>query len=153
MFPVTCSSVGDILAVVAFIADLAAALKESTGSARKYRSFIRELDAMRVALEAVSRVAQRCADDAIRNAIIEEVKDCCDTVKGAAKCVAKFSPLGRESSKADKNLVRLSRLWYKIEWRVTKREEVEELEARFAASQRRLTTYLAILNKCVLDLS
>jgi hypothetical protein len=146
---VQCNAIGDFIAIATLIADLIAALKEAGGSADKYRSFIRELAAMRVALEAVSKVAERCTDAKLREAIVEEVKDCCITVEEAAKCVAKFSPLGQDMPKPNGNFVRLSRLWYKVEWKVMKQSSIDELKVRFVESQRRLTQYIVILNKCV----
>ncbi|KAI0030171.1 hypothetical protein K488DRAFT_72403 [Vararia minispora EC-137] len=146
MLPISCKTVKDIVAIAALVADLVTALSETKGSAAKYRSFFRELEAMRVVLEAVSREAKRCTDVKLRAIIVEEVDHCCNHVREAAQSIAKFTPLGQDPPVGRLNKVRLDRLWYKIEWRAVKQKDIDNFERQLSASRGKLTMYLAIMN-------
>jgi hypothetical protein len=146
MFPITCNAVGDIIAVAALIADIVSALKETSGSPAHYRGFIRELNSMRVVLDSIGRIADRCNDGDLRCTIVDEVQDCCLVLEDGAQRIAKFSPLGHDMSSTDSSRFRLARFWYKVEWRIMKQGEIDKFTTKFSASRQRLTTFMVILS-------
>jgi hypothetical protein len=106
---------------------------------------------MHTALHAISRLARDCTDDALRRRVVREVDMSCKDIGDGLKRIANLSSLGNDSPSVGSTglRVKISRQWYKLEWRFLKRGEVQELQAKFKASTQRLTALLAILNQCV----
>ncbi|VDC01534.1 unnamed protein product [Peniophora sp. CBMAI 1063] len=146
MFPITCNAVGDIVVLATFVLDIARALSESSGSTSEYRSCIAELNSLHVVLASVARVAEYTADIGLQDEIVREAAECAVAVERVLERVAKFSLLDPRDSLKGMPLIRMKRLWYKLEWRFSQRGRVNEFRAELAVATQRLTAYLAVLN-------
>ena len=147
MIPITCNAVGDIHALAALVLDAMRALNDARGSAAEHRRFKSELKGLHTILEAAARVAKDSADGALREEIIREVDECGQDVQEALKRVAKFSAI---DTPGDGFRARAERARYKLEWRFSRRDEVQTARQELMRATQRMTTLLVISNACVL---
>ena len=83
----------------------------------------------------------------LREEIIREVDECGQDVQEALKRVAKFSAI---DTLGDGVRARAARTRYKLEWRFSRRDEVQTARQELMMATQRLTTLLVISNACVL---
>ena len=151
MFPISCNAVGDIITLASIVADIARALSDTRGSIMEYRAFTEDLDTMHATLVAISRIAESCSDDRLRQRVVREVSRCWNDIQTALESVAKFSALDIDEDSVRQTGFRdkFQRQWFKLEWRFLKRAEVQEFQDKFRASMHRLNAFSGILNKYV----
>ncbi|KZV62436.1 ankyrin [Peniophora sp. CONT] len=144
MIPITCNAVGDIIAIAALVLDVARALKDTRGSASEYRRFSGDLDALHKMLTTTARVAGDSVDNVLRDEIIHEVAQCARDVQSALSRIAKFSALDENVTVGGGLRVKLKRNWYKLEWRLARRDEAQTVRDELANATQRLTALLVV---------
>ena len=143
MIPITCNAVGDILALAALVLDAIRALNDARGSAAEHRRFKSDLKGLHTILEAAARVAKDTVDDALRKELVREVDECGQDVQEALKRVTKFSAI---DTSGDGFRARATRTRYKLEWRFSRRDEVQTVRNELVTATQRLTTLMVLSN-------
>lgn len=93
MFPITLSSVGDIIAVAQLLFGVVKALKDSTGAAQAYSDFVYRLKALASVMEEVGRRAEDSSNEKLQKHILDDVRRCCSDLDRAGKLILGFEDL------------------------------------------------------------
>ena len=143
MMPITCNAVGDIIALATLVLDAIRALNDARGSAAEHRKFKSELKGLHTILEAAARVAKDSVDNALREELIREIDECGQDIQEALKRVAKFSVF---DTPGDGLRSHAAKVRYKLEWRFSRRDEVQTVRNELATATQRLTTLMVLSN-------
>ncbi|VDB85856.1 unnamed protein product [Peniophora sp. CBMAI 1063] len=149
MFPITCNAIGDIFAVVQLIRDIVVALDDARGAAEEYKQFTRVLSALGTVMGEVYDLATASCNEALKQAVLEEVQLCCIDINNAHNSIAKFDRLEGDTS------VRTSRagtLFAKLHWHFLKASDAAKYAKRFSECHQRLGIYIGLLSHQSLSL-
>ncbi|KZV68964.1 hypothetical protein PENSPDRAFT_686785 [Peniophora sp. CONT] len=151
MFPITCSSVGDIIAVAELIHKIVKALKDNKGAAQDYRDFVHGLEMMASVMEEVHRIARNSANGIIQDVVLDYARRCCVDLHRANELTSGFEILIRTQSSAVSNGVgvgdRLSRGARKLRWHFMKSSEAAEFTQRFRDYCSHIQLCVTLLNE------
>ena len=138
--------VGDIIALIGVVRELATALDGSRGSKSEYQEVRRELDGLEKALLSHHQLSQaRCEDPAL-NAIFRSTQS---TAEDCQKCIEVFS---QQTVKFDRSLGvgqggNICRdVTMKVRWQLSKKEEVARFRAEIGQHISSLNMLLGIAN-------
>ncbi|TFK53239.1 hypothetical protein OE88DRAFT_1358568 [Heliocybe sulcata] len=141
VFPVTCSSVGDIIAVASLALKIAQILSHSTGASYEYQCLIEELRLLGQTLQHTHAVGQLLPLNVdVMNSLRSQVAQCKDLMdKFMARIEGYRKRLGGDVSG-------FSATWRKIGWGLFKTEEVTDLRSKLSTHRTMLVLFLTIGN-------
>ena len=124
--PVTCGSVGDIIALASLARSIAKALNDSHGSSEEYRQVIHELWSLERALLGVEELSRTCGPSSSINALRQTALEYRSVLDAFHSKLDKYQRYLRDGGSS--NVVK--DMWWKIHWAVSFKEDL----ARFRAS-------------------
>ncbi|KZV68975.1 hypothetical protein PENSPDRAFT_666072 [Peniophora sp. CONT] len=148
---ITCSSVGDIIAIAQVIlSSIAKGLKESTGGAQECRDFVDELEALASVMDDVGRRAHNSSDK-LQGALLDDIRRCYSDVERARKLLSSFEILHPDhasdvpsGSKLGSRLTQ--RPLKKLQWHLMMKPEAAEFTKRFQSWRSLIHLRIALLN-------
>ncbi|VDC01797.1 unnamed protein product [Peniophora sp. CBMAI 1063] len=143
MFPITCNAIGDIIAVVQLIRDIAVALNDVRGAAEEYRQFTRVLTALGTVMAEVYGLTLASHNETLKQAVLEEVQLCCADINNAHNSISGFEVLEETSLGHKRNATQ--RALKKIQWHLLRASDVAKYAQRFGESHERLNSFVSLL--------
>jgi hypothetical protein len=150
--PVTCGSIGDIIAIGILVKDLVTALNQSRGSQAEYKQLVDELNLLHDVLtrignlcNAITTAGRRLEVSALHNTALQVAHSCRKCIEGFTntrlkKYVKTLGSSGaREKSEAFKAAVA------KIRWQLGEKEEVARFRAEIAGQTTLLDLVLSAI--------
>jgi hypothetical protein len=118
-------SVGDFVSTIELVHDMIEALKDSTGSSASFQGLIRELYSLERALLVVKALKIHPTQQATVDAIKQAATQCQITIDAFLQKNSKFQyTLGARGLQCEWKCA-----MYKIQWRVYRKDDVEEFRA------------------------
>lgn len=125
MFPITCNSIGDIIALIQVATLLAKSLDTSTGSASEYQDTIEQLDSAEHALRAVEDTIKDVRmEGSITTAARREITNCLGTIQKFRQHISWYRSLGMSSR---------GQWLKKFLWALLKKSDIVELRNKLTA--------------------
>ena len=146
MFPISCNAFGDIVAAAELVRAIVVALDDSRGAAKEYQLFVHVLTGLGTAMGEAYELAKVSRNDALRQAVLEEVQLCCISINNAHKSIAGFEKLVQTSDQSSPGK-RAGIIFAKLHWRFLRTSDVVEYTKRFSESHHRLNTYISLLTQ------
>lgn len=145
--PVTCGSVGDIIAICLLVKDCVDALSESRGAAASYQAVIRELYILEKALLEIDLLARTYGTTDEISALFESakstVKGCQASLQAFKSKTRRFEPyLGPGTSRSTTQRV-FKGSAMKLLWQVSMKDDVARFRAEVVAYSLSINQLLA----------
>lgn len=145
-FGLTFGAVGDFISITVLIKDIIKALDDARGSTKEYQDLVRELDTLRLALEAVQKT---CEEPQLTHSLEDLAKIALETVSHVKHCldgfleqIRKYGPsLGSVASGKSNSFKAIGR---RIQWKLNERE-VERFRAEVMGSTVALNVLLKVI--------
>ena len=140
--PVSCGSVGDVIAVCQLVKDLIAALNDCRGSSGEFNELVKELQSLARALHEVNVLATKHEGTQELYALVEAARaaaqGCRESINRMLKRVRRYQDSLRlgGSGNAFKDTAR------KVQWRILEKEEVDRFRAEVTAHANSLNIVL-----------
>jgi len=137
---------GDVLALIGLLREVAAALDGSKGSKAEYQAVQRELEGFEAVLVQLDQLWQARRDDEELNGIFQSTES---TVADCQRCIEVFS---KQTVKFDRSLGvgqggNVCRdVTMKVRWQMSKKEEVERVRAQLVQQKTSLGLLLSMAN-------
>ncbi|CAG7554642.1 unnamed protein product [Fusarium equiseti] len=142
----TFGSVGDLIAITVLIKDIIAALDDTCGSTKEYQYLVRELDTLRLTLEAVQRTFEdpqliHSLEDLAKIALdtVTQINDC---LNGFQNQICKYEPTLSAGASGKSNC--LKAVGRKVQWKLNERE-VERFRAEVMGCTMALNVLLKVI--------
>jgi hypothetical protein len=144
MFPITLSSIGDIIAVVQLLCDIRTALSETVGSHREVQDLSAELHTLEDLLRQVSKLVAGAADRDLQENVFQHVQCCGEFVNEMLDSLVEFSPLAHDAVSAVAVSERIHRGVLKLRWRFSKQADVRACRAKLKSCREELLVVLSM---------
>ncbi|VDB85867.1 unnamed protein product [Peniophora sp. CBMAI 1063] len=143
MFPITCNAIGDIIAVVQLIRDVVVALDDARGAAEEYKQFTRVLSALGTVMGEVYDLATASRNEALKQAVLEEIQLCCIDINNAYKSITGYEKLEKMADYSTRNATH--GLFKKLQWHLLRASDAVKYAQRFGESHQRLNSFISLL--------
>ncbi|KAL9089679.1 MAG: hypothetical protein Q9159_002407 [Coniocarpon cinnabarinum] len=144
--PVTCGSVGDIIALTKLIKELVEALNDSRGAAHDFRKLVRQLQSLGSVLQEVHLLLCRHEPspglDALRASTIRVAAGCQESAEEFLAQVRKYQQSLREGGSGRKIVDGVR----KVQWRLLKKEDAQAFQSQLLAQTSSLQTLVELWN-------
>ncbi|KAL9059369.1 MAG: hypothetical protein Q9162_001238 [Coniocarpon cinnabarinum] len=144
--PVTCGSVGDIIALTKLVKELVEALNDSRGAAHDFRKLVRQLQGLGSVLQEVHLLLRRHEPspglDALRASTIRVAAGCQESAEEFLAQVRKYQQSLREGGSGRKIVDGVR----KVQWRLLKKEDAQAFQSQVLAQTSSLQTLVELWN-------
>ena len=145
MVPISCNAFGDIVAVVQLVREIVLALDDARGAAQEYKQFVHVLTTLGTVMEEVFYLANDSQNEALKQAMLAEIRRACGLISSATDSIAGFDRLRGDASALSSGRDHSRELLSKLRWRFLRASDAENHTKRLSESLQRLNAFIGIL--------
>ena len=149
--PVTCGSVGDIIAVSLLVKDLVSALNDCRGSSGEFKEVLRELQSLERALLEDNVLANKHEATQELHALVEAARAAAQGCRQSIDCMLQRVRRYQESLRSGGSGNLLKDGARKVQWKIVERDEIDRFRAEVAAHANSLNIVLISASMYVCD--
>lgn len=148
--PVTCGSVGDIIAISLLVKDMIIALDDTCGSLAESQELTRDLNILDKVLLEVSLLARQYATtlevETLFHTTSATVDNCSRSIKSFAEKVNKYKEAFSNNNGTPSHAMNMTRTARKMQWALVEKDRVKKFRADILGHTSALNMLLATIN-------